>query len=105
MGQMGEPEKVANAALWLASDASRYVTGQSLNVVAEAWPVKREQGKKEHHSKRAFERCNKCDHMFWEEAQVNLIMGCSSIIEDIWHTHLQQNTGPPMIMGGLAEQG
>ncbi|KAJ4351744.1 uncharacterized protein N0V89_007087 [Didymosphaeria variabile] len=32
IGRMGEPEDVANAALWLASDASKYVTGQSLIV-------------------------------------------------------------------------
>lgn len=32
IGRMGEPEDVANAALWLASDSSKYVTGQSLVV-------------------------------------------------------------------------
>lgn len=32
MGKMGEPEDVANAALWLASAASKYVTGQQLVV-------------------------------------------------------------------------
>lgn len=32
MGRMGEPEDVANAALWLSSEASKYVTGQSLIV-------------------------------------------------------------------------
>ncbi|KAJ4367990.1 hypothetical protein N0V83_006345 [Neocucurbitaria cava] len=32
LGRMGEPEDVANAALWLASAASKYVTGQSLVV-------------------------------------------------------------------------
>ncbi|KAF1846377.1 putative short chain type dehydrogenase [Cucurbitaria berberidis CBS 394.84] len=32
MGRMGEPEDVANAALWLASAASKYVTGQPLVV-------------------------------------------------------------------------
>lgn len=32
IGRMGEPEDVANAALWLASDASKYVTGHSLVV-------------------------------------------------------------------------
>ncbi|CAO2649962.1 Nn.00g012540.m01.CDS01 [Neocucurbitaria sp. VM-36] len=32
LGRMGEPEDVANAALWLASAASKYVTGQPLVV-------------------------------------------------------------------------
>lgn len=32
IGRMGEPEDVANAALWLASDASKYVTGLNLVV-------------------------------------------------------------------------
>lgn len=32
IGRMGEPEDIANAALYLASEASKYVTGQSLVV-------------------------------------------------------------------------
>ena len=32
MGRAGEPEEVADVVCFLASDAARYVTGQSLNV-------------------------------------------------------------------------
>jgi NAD(P)-dependent dehydrogenase (short-subunit alcohol dehydrogenase family) len=32
MGRMGTPEEVANAVLWLCSDASSFVTGQSIAV-------------------------------------------------------------------------
>lgn len=32
MGRMGTPEEVANAVLWLCSDASSFVTGQSISV-------------------------------------------------------------------------
>jgi len=32
LGELGEPEDIANAALFLASDESRYITAQTLNV-------------------------------------------------------------------------
>ena len=32
MGRVGSPEEVANAVLWLCSDAASYVTGQSISV-------------------------------------------------------------------------
>lgn len=32
LGRLGEPEDIANAALWLASDASRYATAQVISV-------------------------------------------------------------------------
>jgi 3-oxoacyl-[acyl-carrier protein] reductase len=32
LGRMGEPEDIANAALWLASDASAFVTAQVVSV-------------------------------------------------------------------------
>ncbi len=32
LGRMGEPEDIANAYVWLASDAARYVTGATLSV-------------------------------------------------------------------------
>jgi len=32
MGRVGRPEEVANAVLWLCSDAASYVTGQSISV-------------------------------------------------------------------------
>jgi NAD(P)-dependent dehydrogenase (short-subunit alcohol dehydrogenase family) len=32
MARMGEPEDIAGAAIFLASDASRYVTGQTIIV-------------------------------------------------------------------------
>ena len=32
MGHMGEPEDIAYAALYLASDESKYITGQALIV-------------------------------------------------------------------------
>ncbi len=32
MGRVGRPEKIANAVLWLCSDAASYVTGQSISV-------------------------------------------------------------------------
>jgi NAD(P)-dependent dehydrogenase (short-subunit alcohol dehydrogenase family) len=32
MGRMGEPEEVAEAVLWLCSDAASYITGHSLLV-------------------------------------------------------------------------
>ena len=32
VGRMGEPADVANAALWLASDASTFMTGQTLTI-------------------------------------------------------------------------
>jgi NAD(P)-dependent dehydrogenase (short-subunit alcohol dehydrogenase family) len=32
MGRVGRPEEIANAALWLCSDAASYMTGQSVSV-------------------------------------------------------------------------
>jgi len=32
LGRMGKPEDVANAALFLASDAANFITGQTLSV-------------------------------------------------------------------------
>jgi NAD(P)-dependent dehydrogenase (short-subunit alcohol dehydrogenase family) len=32
MGRVGNPEEVANAVLWLLSDAASFITGQSLTV-------------------------------------------------------------------------
>ena len=32
IGKMGEPEDIANAYLWLASDAAAYVNGATLSV-------------------------------------------------------------------------
>src|SRR6266850_1896641 len=34
MGRVGRPEEIANAVLWLCSDAASYVTGQSISVDA-----------------------------------------------------------------------
>jgi len=32
MGRVGRPEEIANAVLWLCSDAASYMTGQSISV-------------------------------------------------------------------------
>jgi NAD(P)-dependent dehydrogenase (short-subunit alcohol dehydrogenase family) len=32
MGRVGRPEEIANAVIWLCSDAASYVTGQSISV-------------------------------------------------------------------------
>ena len=32
MARMGRPEEIADAVLWLCSDAASYVTGQSISV-------------------------------------------------------------------------
>jgi NAD(P)-dependent dehydrogenase (short-subunit alcohol dehydrogenase family) len=32
MGRVGLPEEIADAVLWLSSDAASYVTGQSISV-------------------------------------------------------------------------
>ena len=32
MSRVGRPEEIANAVLWLCSDAASYVTGQSISV-------------------------------------------------------------------------
>ena len=32
MGRVGRPEEIADAVLWLSSDAASYVTGQSISV-------------------------------------------------------------------------
>ena len=32
MGRVGRPEEIADAVLWLCSDAASYVTGQSISV-------------------------------------------------------------------------
>jgi NAD(P)-dependent dehydrogenase (short-subunit alcohol dehydrogenase family) len=32
MGRVGHPEEIANAVLWLCSDAASYITGQSISV-------------------------------------------------------------------------
>ena len=37
LGQFGEPEDIANAVIYLASDAARYVTGHVLNVNGGFW--------------------------------------------------------------------
>jgi len=37
LGRMGEPEDIAGAAVFLASDEARYVTAQTLNVDGGNW--------------------------------------------------------------------
>jgi NAD(P)-dependent dehydrogenase (short-subunit alcohol dehydrogenase family) len=32
LGRVGRPEEIADAVLWLCSDAASYVTGQSISV-------------------------------------------------------------------------